>query len=167
MNNRTSWAAAAGLALALGGLAIVALAADKPAGPSVARGKYLVEIAGCNDCHTAGFAPSGGKLPESEWLAGDAVGYQGPWGTTYPSNLRLYFKDMTEAQWLAAARALRSRPPMPYWAVNTMTEDDLRSVYRYVKTLPVKGSPAPAYVPPGQPAKGPVIVFPAPPAGKP
>jgi len=167
MNIKTSWAAAAGLALAFGGLAILAVAADKPAGPSAARGKYLVEIAGCNDCHTAGFAPSGGKLPESEWLLGDAVGYQGPWGTTYPSNLRLYFKDKSEAQWLAAARAFKSRPPMPFWAIATMTEDDLRSVYRYVRTLPVKGAPAPAYVPPGQGAKGPVIVFPAPPAGKP
>jgi mono/diheme cytochrome c family protein len=167
MSIKFSWAAAAGLALALGGTALLALAADKPADPKIARGKYLVEIAGCNDCHTAGFAPSGGKLPESGWLMGDAVGYQGPWGTTYPSNLRLYFKDMTEAQWLAAAKALRSRPPMPYWAVNAMTEDDLRAVYRYVKTLPVKGSPAPAYVPPGQAANGPVIAFPAPPAGKP
>jgi mono/diheme cytochrome c family protein len=61
MSTRSSWAAAAGLALALGGLAIVALAADKPADPKVARGKYLVEITACNDCHTAGFAPPAGK----------------------------------------------------------------------------------------------------------
>lgn len=164
MNTRTSWAAAAGLALALAGLAIVAVAADKPADAAVARGKYLVEITGCNDCHTAGFAPSGGKLPESEWLLGDAVGYQGPWGTTYASNLRLYFNDKSEAQWLAAAKSLKTRPPMPFWALTGMKDDDLRAIYRYVKTLPVKGQAAPAYVPPGQPAKGPVIVFPAPPA---
>lgn len=167
MSNRTSWAAAAGLALALGGLAIVALAADKPADPKIARGKYLVEITGCNDCHTPGFAPAGGKLPESEWLTGDALGYQGPWGTTYASNLRLYFRGMTEAQWLAAAKALRTRPPMPYWSLAGMKDDDLRALYRYVKSLPVKGAPAPAYLPPGTPAKGPVVVFPAPPAGKP
>ena len=151
---------------------LVAMAAQAQAGKAgreptpVERGRYLVQIAGCNDCHTAGFAPSGGKLPESEWLLGDAVGFQGPWGTTYPSNLRLYFKDKSEAQWLAAAKTFKSRPPMPFWAITTMTEDDLRSVYRYVKTLPVKGAPAPAYVPPGQAAKGPVIAFPAPPAGK-
>ncbi|HXZ44261.1 MAG TPA: hypothetical protein VEH53_05485 [archaeon] len=30
--------------------------------------KYLVMISGCNDCHTAGYAPSGGKVPEREWL---------------------------------------------------------------------------------------------------
>ncbi len=166
MSIKTSWAAAAGLALAFGGLAILALAADKPADAKLARGKYLVEITGCNDCHTPGFGLSGGKVPESEWLVGDGLGWQGPWGTTYASNLRLYFKDKTEAQWLKEARTLRARPPMPYWAVNTMTDDDLRAIFRYVKSLPPKGAPAPAYVPPGQPAKGPVVAFPSPPPGK-
>ncbi|MEJ2396973.1 MAG: cytochrome C, partial [Gammaproteobacteria bacterium] len=28
------------------------------------RGRYLVRIGGCNDCHTAGYAESGGKTPE-------------------------------------------------------------------------------------------------------
>src|SRR3982751_5765664 len=53
------------------------------------RGKYLVQTSGCNDCHTAGYAQSGGNVPESEWLKGDMVGWRGAWGTTYPSNLRL------------------------------------------------------------------------------
>jgi mono/diheme cytochrome c family protein len=158
--------AAAGIALVLFGLASLALAADgKPSSDgSVARGKYLVQVAGCNDCHTAGFAMSGGKVPESEWLTGDALGWQGPWGTTYAANLRLYMKDKTEAQWLAAAKAFQSRPPMPFWSITGMTEADQKAIYRYVKTLPVKGEAAPPYLPPGTPAKGPVVTFPAPPA---
>ena len=28
------------------------------------RGKYLIEIEGCNDCHTARFASSGGLFPK-------------------------------------------------------------------------------------------------------
>jgi hypothetical protein len=32
------------------------------------------------------------------------VGFQGPWGTTYSSNLRLYAEQLTEAQWLARVR---------------------------------------------------------------
>jgi mono/diheme cytochrome c family protein len=55
---------------------------------AIARGRYLIRMMGCNDCHTKGFAPSGGQVPESQWLAGDTLGYRGPWGTTYPSNLR-------------------------------------------------------------------------------
>lgn len=38
------------------------------------RGRYLVMIAGCNDCHTPGFAQKGEATPETEWLAGDSVG---------------------------------------------------------------------------------------------
>ena len=33
--------------------------------PSVERGRYVAKIAGCNDCHTAGYAPSGCKVPEA------------------------------------------------------------------------------------------------------
>ena len=37
------------------------------------------------------------------------------------------------------------------------SEDDLRAVYRYVKSLPVKGAAAPAYVPPGVAARGSIV----------
>ena len=37
---------------------------------SIARGRYIAKIAGCNDCHTAGYALSGGKVPEKDWLHG-------------------------------------------------------------------------------------------------
>lgn len=40
----------------------------------IERGRYLVEIAGCNDCHTLGYAQSGGQVPESTWLTGDSLG---------------------------------------------------------------------------------------------
>lgn len=46
---------------------------------AVERGRYLVKIAGCNDCHTAGYAISAGKVDEKQWLTGDALGWRGPW----------------------------------------------------------------------------------------
>jgi hypothetical protein len=52
-----------------------------------ARGKYVLQIAGCNDCHTPGYTASGGKVEERLWLTGDQLGWRGPWGTTYASNL--------------------------------------------------------------------------------
>ncbi|WP_151446680.1 cytochrome C [Lacisediminimonas profundi] len=130
---------------------------------SIARGRYLVEISGCNDCHTPGFAMSGGKVPEKEWLTGDQLGWQGPWGTTYPPNLRLSLQKMSEQEWIKFARTAELRPPMPFWALRTMKTEDLRAIHRYVKTLAPAGDPAPAYLPPGQEAKGPVVKFPAPP----
>lgn len=112
------------------------------------HGRYLIATSGCNDCHTPGYMQKDGKVPESEWLIGDAMGWQGPWGTTYPANLRRLFAGMTEAQWLARARG-DFRPPMPGPSLHAMRDADLKAIYRYVKSLPVKGEPAPAYVPPG------------------
>ena len=131
----------------------------------VERGRYLTLVAGCNDCHTPGYAEAAGQVPESQWLIGDAVGWQGPWGTTYATNLRLRLAQMSEPQWLAYARAFQPRPPMPWFNVHAMTEEDLRAFYRYVRHLGPAGRDAPAYVPPGQPVAGPVISFPAPPPG--
>lgn len=130
---------------------------------SIDRGRYLVKVAGCNDCHTAGYAQTGGKVAEAQWLTGDALGWQGPWGTTYPTNLRLQLQTYSEAQWMTYARTMRSRPPMPWFALHDMTDTDLRALYRYIRSLGPAGTPAPAYLAPGEVPKGPAIRFPAPP----
>ena len=48
-------------------------------------------------------------------------------------------------------------------ALHDMTEQDLKAIYRYVKTLQPVGEPAPAYVPPDKTPQGPYVQFPAPP----
>jgi len=128
---------------------------------SIARGRYIAAIGGCNDCHTPGYAMSDGKVPEKDWLTGDSLGWRGDWGTTYPSNLRLYLQDLSEAQWVKTAKSLETRPPMPWFALHHMTEQDLRAFYRFVRSLGPAGTAAPAYVPPGQEPKGPFVQFPA------
>jgi len=152
---------ASSIALLAAGLlqALCAMAAEPATTESdLDRGRYLVSIGGCNDCHTAGYAPSGGKVPEEAWLTGDTVGFQGPWGTTYPTNLRLLASELNEAQWLARARS-PMRPPMPAPALQAMTERDLRAIYRYTRSLGAQGVPAPAYVLPGGTPTTPVIVM--------
>src|SRR6266850_1701800 len=94
--------------------------AQQKADPLVARGRYVVHIAGCNDCHTPGYGIGGGKTPEAQWLTGDVLGWRGPWGTTYPANLRLYFQTMTEDEWVKKAKSLSTRPPMPWFNVRAM-----------------------------------------------
>jgi len=124
---------------------------------SIERGRYIVRIGGCNDCHTPGFAQSGGTTPEKQWLTGDVVGFQGPWGTTYATNLRLSLARMTKEQWITYARQSPMKPPMPWPSLRDMTADDLAAIYRFVRYLGPEGKPAPAHVPPGQKAAGPVI----------
>ena len=160
------------LVLAAGALQLAAAALPAAAQQKIApvkfdeqqvqRGRYLVKVTGCNDCHTAGYALSGGKVPEAQWLTGDKLGWSGPWGTTYPANLRLYMANLNEAQWVHVAKNMKARPPMPWFNLHDMTEQDLKAIYQYVTYLGPAGEPAPSYVPPGKPVKTPVVQFPAP-----
>lgn len=122
--------------------------AGSKADADIRHGRYLIVTSGCNDCHTPGYMMKDGHVPEAEWLTGDAIGWQGPWGTTYAVNLRLLFSQIDEKAWLARARQ-PMRPPMPSPSLRAMSEADLRAIYRYVRSLEVKGQPAPPYVPPG------------------
>jgi mono/diheme cytochrome c family protein len=133
--------------------------ADLLSDPGAAeRGRYLMIAGGCNDCHTPGYMQTDGQVPEALWLTGDAVGFQGPWGTTYPSNLRLYAEQLTEAQWLARVRQ-PMRPPMPWFNLREMTDEDLVAMYHYLRALGPAGDPAPAGVGPGMAVETPYIEF--------
>ena len=129
----------------------------------VERGRYLSIITGCNDCHTAGYSLSEGNIPEDQWLTGDSFGWRGPWGTTYGPNLRIIINQMTEDQFVNYAKTLKRRPPMPWYALNVMTDEDLRSIYQFIRYLGPAGKPAPAYVPPDQEPVPPYALFPSPP----
>jgi|WetSurMetagenome_2_1015567.scaffolds.fasta_scaffold362371_2 mono/diheme cytochrome c family protein len=122
------------------------------------RGRYLVTIGGCNDCHTPGGMEKGPAVPEKDWLTGVPVGFQGPWGTTYAANLRLVINSMSEAEWLTHARQQRM-PPMPWYNLKAMSDDDLKAVYAYVRSLGAAGVPVPAYVAPGGKVTTPYFVF--------
>ena len=129
----------------------------------IEHGRYLVNIAGCNDCHTAGLLMTEGNVPEDQWLLGDRFGWRGPWGTTYAPNLRLLVAGMSEAQWVTMARSLKTRPPMPWFNLNMMKEADLKAIYQYIRQLGPAGEAAPQYVPPDQEPDPPYALFPAPP----
>lgn len=129
----------------------------------IQRGRYLVKIAGCNDCHTPGYLQTDGNVREDQWLTGDGFGWRGPWGTTYGSNLRLFVSTMDENEWVETAKTLRRLPPMPWFNLNAMAEEDLRAIYQFTRSLGDPGEPAPAYVPPGQEPKTPFALFPSPP----
>lgn len=126
----------------------------------VERGRYLVQIAGCNDCHTHGYMEAGGKVDEKLWLTGDSLGWRGPWGTTYATNLRLFVSDLTEAQWLKHVATMRPRPPMPWFNVQAMDERDRKAIYAYLKAKGPAGQPAPAALPPGKEPPQPYALFP-------
>jgi mono/diheme cytochrome c family protein len=137
---------------AMASLPFMAAAQTQPAaggGAEVERGRYLARISGCHDCHTPGYPEAAGKIDEKLALVGSRLGYRGPWGTTYATNLRVVAQDLTEAQWLVQARAPR-RPPMPWFNLRDMSDADVIAIYRYLRHLGPEGERGPAALPPGQ-----------------
>jgi mono/diheme cytochrome c family protein len=138
----------------------------------VARGKYLVTTAGCNDCHTpwkAGPAglrpdpsrmlsghPQGVAMPPAPQLAGEQwswvgaathTAFAGPWGVSYSPNLtpdqRTGIGSWTAERFVAAMRSGRHmgrsrgvQPPMPWQGIGQMTDEDLRAIYAYLRSIP-------------------------------
>jgi len=148
----------------LAGAALIGTAGNQSPGPAasaeIERGRYLVQVGACNDCHTHGYPEAAGQIDEKQWLLGSSLGWSGPWGTTYPANLRLVAARLNESQWLQHARS-PWRPPMPWFNLRDMDDRDLIAIYRYARYLGPAGGPAPAYVPPDEAPLPPYILFPA------
>jgi mono/diheme cytochrome c family protein len=132
-------------------------AAKKPVNAKViARGKYMVQTGHCNNCHTPAYTRNEGNVAETEWLTGSTpLGYRGPWGTTYASNLRLTVPKFSQEQWVKYVKVMRPRPPMPFWALRDTTDADLGAMYQYIVSIGAAGQPAPEFVPPDQEPKPP------------
>ena len=118
-----------------------AAAADK----HVARGKYLVGIAGCNDCHTPGYFF--GKPEMTRFLGGSEVGFEIPGlGVFHGPNLtpdrETGLGTWSPAQMAAAiTKGVRPdgrilAPIMPWHAFASLTPDDTRAIVAYLQSLP-------------------------------
>lgn len=155
-----------GLALGL----IAQMAMGKPPVASkvmLEHGRHLVRIGGCNDCHTDGYINTNGQVPENQWLMGSHLGWYGPWGTTYPVNLRIVAHGLSEKEWFKQLRTAQARPPMPWYMFRNMSDYDLASLYYFIRSLGPVGKAAPNYLPPGQKPSPPyfeLVLPPAPPA---
>ncbi|WP_415063442.1 cytochrome C [Bdellovibrio sp.] len=132
---------------------------NKALAPSIEQGRYLARVIGCNDCHTPMYGLKNGEVPEKDWLIGSPIGWMGPWGTTYATNLRSRVAGMSEDEWVHHLKTLRSRPPMPFFAVNALRENDSRSLYRFIKSLGDNQQVIPDALPPGEKPQTPYVHF--------
>ncbi|HKK28658.1 MAG TPA: hypothetical protein VKB18_11290 [Gemmatimonadota bacterium] len=92
-------------------------------------------------------------------MAGNPIGFRGPWGTSYPRNLRRMVAGMSEDEWVDRLHTRKTRPPMPWFNLHAMSERDLRAIYRFIGTLDPAGEPAPEALPPGREPATPYIPF--------
>lgn len=101
----------------------------------------------CNDCHSPGWRESDAILATARWMIGSNIGFRGPWGTVYPTNIRLEFQRIDESQWLEMVRLRGGHPPMLWHGLRALDEHQLQAIYRFVRSLGPAGVPAPISVP--------------------
>lgn len=132
-----------GLTAAL--LASVPLMPACAADPSVKRGKYLVSVAGCNDCHTPGYFL--GKPDMARYLGGSDVGFELPGlGVFHGPNLTPD-KETGLGAWTDAeiVTALQTgarpdgrmlAPTMPWQAYAQLTKEDIKAIVAFLRIVP-------------------------------
>lgn len=141
-------------------------------------GEHIVQIAGCNDCHTPKkMTPKGPEDDTTLFLSGhpekspapdvdrkqmeskglvvtaDFTSWVGPWGITYSANLtpdETGTGNWTESQFLYAVKNSISKglagsrplmPPMSMMPVKHMTDEELKAIFAYLRTVkPVKNN---------------------------
>jgi mono/diheme cytochrome c family protein len=126
---------------------------------AVSRGKYLVTIGGCQDCHTPGHFF--GKPDMARVLGGSEVGFEIPGlGTFYGPNLtpdkETGLGSWTNAQVTAALRTgVRPdgrvlAPIMPWRALAVLTDQDAGAMVAYLRSLPPVANKVPGPFGPGE-----------------
>jgi mono/diheme cytochrome c family protein len=156
-----SWTLAALAATALLGSASRADA--QAASGNVERGRYLVTITGCHDCHSPKVQgmdpdltralsgrPATTPLPSATktevHASPDLTAWTGPWGFSVASNLTPDAATglgtrYTETSFIATMRTGKKpngtpiMPPMPSVVYQNMTDDDLRAIFAYLRTM--------------------------------
>jgi mono/diheme cytochrome c family protein len=141
-----------------------------PAMTQLQRGQYIATISGCNDCHTPGTLYGAPDFDRT--LAGSELGWQGPWGVTYASNLtpdvETGLGGWTDGE---IERALRSGvkkdgtpvgPPMPWPDFARLSPDDMAALIAYLRGLPAVKHANLGPLPPGSKATGSIITLPPP-----
>jgi hypothetical protein len=74
---------------------------------------------------------------------------------------------MSEDRYVQYMMGLRTKPPMPWWNVRAMDEGELRSLYRYIKSLGTPGNVVPVAVDANKEPMTPYIVVAPPHQGRP
>lgn len=109
------------------------------------------------------------KVEGNGWMwvgASTNTAFAGPWGISFAMNLTpdsatgmglwsedMFMKTLRSGKHWGVARPIM--PPMPWQSIAMMTDEDLKAVYAFLRTIPPISNKVPDYIPPaGAPAAG-------------
>ena len=147
----------------------------------LARGKYIATIGACHDCHSPKIDPQQHPDPKRPFSGRpqttmapsqnnneihaslDLTAWAGPWGVSYGANLTPdpetgIKKRYTEASFIKTLRTGKKPegedllPPMPWELYKIMPDEDLKSLYAYLQTIPAIKNNVKNAAPPAKPA---------------
>jgi len=106
----------------------------------VKRGEYLVQMADCVTCHS----PMVKGQTNLALAFGGGFRLKGPWGdvtgpniTQDPSGIPYYDEQLfLQVMRTGYVKARKLNPVMPWYDFRILTDDDLKAIFAYVRTLP-------------------------------
>jgi mono/diheme cytochrome c family protein len=101
------------------------------------RGAYLVKMATCTDCHTP-LNPKFQPIPGMEMAGGNPMGEGVNSANITPDASGIGYYDEAlffQAIRTGSVRARKLNSAMPWWIFRNMTDDDLKAVFAYLRTL--------------------------------
>jgi hypothetical protein len=113
--------------------------------------------------HPAGFKITALPKQDPVWIwsgTGTNTAYAGPWGVSFAANLTpdkvsglgsvwdeaRFIKAMRTGRHFGEARPIL--PPMPWQGLSQATDDDLKSIWAYLQSIPPVRNEVPAAIPP-------------------
>ena len=148
-------------------LTILGISAGR-AESAVERGKYLVTLGGCNDCHTPGYFF--GKPDFGHALSGSDVAFSIPGLGAFPGRNLTPDAETGLGKWsddeiiTALTRGLRPdgrklAPSMPWRALAALSHEDAEAIVAYLRSIPAVNHAVPGPFKPGETPSLPVFVI--------
>jgi len=107
-------------------------------------------------------APQAGEGPWIGAMAATNTAFAGPWGVSFAANLtpdedtgigawteEIFVNTLRTGKHWGQSRAIL--PPMPWFNYGRMTDQDLKAVFTYLRSIPPRHNRVPMPVPPGGP----------------
>jgi mono/diheme cytochrome c family protein len=111
--------------------------------------------------------PVAPQLPDGPWgvvVANTLTAWSGPWGVSFPANLtpdpETGLGKWTEKDFMETIRTGRHMgrgrqilPPMPWFNYAKATDEDLKAIYAYLRSIPPIKNKVPEPIPPAAPQR--------------